>query len=78
MTNTRPTIRTQNGASSSEALLVVDLIQIGLDLLFQIGVIVNRLIDIWVGLWPSVLSLCSRPESDQHEASYGTCEYISI
>ena len=32
------------------ALFVIDLIQIALDLLFQIGVVVNRFIDIFVGM----------------------------
>ncbi len=40
------------------ALFIVDLIQVGLDLFFQVGVIANRFIDIVVGLaWPTYLYL---------------------
>ena len=40
------------------ALWIIDGIQIGLDLLFQVGVLLNRFIDIMVGLaWPTYLYL---------------------
>jgi hypothetical protein len=56
--NKKPKISNLEWGIAIGILFVVDLIQLGLDFLFEVGVIINRFIDIWIGMsWSLYLKL---------------------